>query len=212
MVQSSHSLTLYVGGASCGKSELAEERVCSLAPVRLYVATLMPADVWSRERVERHARRRGEGWITVEAGADLVSALEAHPEAGAVLVDGLGPWVSAHLCGLHKTAGGDGCEPASATGAAGAAEDGTAFSLSSLERAEEAFLAALSRRRRPVVVVSEETGLGLVPPDPLTRVFVERMGRLNRRVAGLADRVRFVSCGLVLELKGFSGTSGRRSR
>ena len=59
----------------------------------------------------------------------------------------------------------------------------------------------LQESSRPVVVVSEEVGLGLVPTDPLARMFTEILGRANQLLAGIAQRVIFVSCGLELVLK-----------
>ena len=65
----------------------------------------------------------------------------------------------------------------------------------------EAFFAALPALTRPLVVVSEEAGLGLVPADPLSRRFRDILGRSNQRLAACANRVQLVSCGLALRLK-----------
>ncbi len=64
-----------------------------------------------------------------------------------------------------------------------------------------ALLEALARRRRPTVLVSNETGMGLVPATPLGRRFREAQGQLNQEVARVADRVVFVAAGLPLALK-----------
>jgi adenosylcobinamide kinase/adenosylcobinamide-phosphate guanylyltransferase len=61
--------------------------------------------------------------------------------------------------------------------------------------------AALERRQAPVVLVSNEVGLGLVPETPLGRAFRDEAGRLNQRVAALADRVLFMVAGLPLTVK-----------
>jgi adenosylcobinamide kinase/adenosylcobinamide-phosphate guanylyltransferase len=63
-------------------------------------------------------------------------------------------------------------------------------------------LEALRAARAPVVLVSNEVGLGLVPDTPLGRAFRDEAGRLNHRVAALAGRVVFVAAGLPLYLKG----------
>ena len=71
-----------------------------------------------------------------------------------------------------------------------------------VEHESEALLGALRDACGPVVLVSNEVGLGLVPETPLGRQFRDEAGRLNQAVAALADRVVFVAAGLPLVLKG----------
>ena len=65
----------------------------------------------------------------------------------------------------------------------------------------DALLDALAGRGRQTVLVSNETGMGLVPSTPLGRRFREAQGQLNEQVARIADRVVFVAAGLPLVLK-----------
>ena len=53
----------------------------------------------------------------------------------------------------------------------------------------------------PVVLISNEVGLGLVPEAPLGRAFRDQAGRLNQTIARKADRVVFIAAGLPLILK-----------
>ena len=66
----------------------------------------------------------------------------------------------------------------------------------------EALVAALVAARQPVILVSNEVGLGLVPETPLGRAFRDAQGRLNQRMAEVVAEVRFVAAGLPLVLKG----------
>jgi len=87
-------ITLVLGGARSGKSEVAERIAARLPAPVTYVATLVPGDDDPdlAERIEAHRARRPAGWRTVEAGPELPALLRSVP--GPVLVDGLGPWVA----------------------------------------------------------------------------------------------------------------------
>lgn len=108
-------ITLVLGGARSGKSAVAESLAGRLAPPVTYIATLeVGDDADLAARVEGHRARRPPGWRTIEAGADLPVVLRA--VEGSVLVDSLGPWVSAapgmavdaaELCRALTARGGD---------------------------------------------------------------------------------------------------------
>lgn len=174
-------LTLVLGGARSGKSALAERLTLAAAgDVRpLYVATAEAFDDEMRDRIARHRTDRGAGWVTVEAPADPAGAIAAAAEAGAVLLDCLTIW---------------------------------AATLMHLERdpdTETARLIAAARDLgRPVVMVANEVGLGIVPDNALARRFRDVAGRMNQQVAAAADRVIFVAAGLPLVLKGPSFGAG----
>jgi adenosylcobinamide kinase / adenosylcobinamide-phosphate guanylyltransferase len=87
-------ITLVLGGARSGKSEVGERLAAALGPAVTYVATASvdPADEEWVRRIEAHRARRPPAWTTVEASADLAAVLVAL--AGPVLVDSLGAWVA----------------------------------------------------------------------------------------------------------------------
>jgi adenosyl cobinamide kinase/adenosyl cobinamide phosphate guanylyltransferase len=86
-------ITLLLGGARSGKSELAEQMAASLpAPVTFVATADAGADEDFARRIEDHKRRRPADWRTVESGPELVEALR--PLSGTVLVDSLGTWVA----------------------------------------------------------------------------------------------------------------------
>ena len=165
--------TLVLGGARSGKSVFAERLVddSDLAPV--YLATATAGDDEMRLRIDHHRARRGPHWHTVEEPLDLVGALcRERARERAVLVDCLTLWLS-NL--MHA-----GRDPAT----------------------ESARLADWLRAASgPIVLVSNEVGLGLVPETPLGRSFRDAQGRLNQDVAAAVSDVVFVAAGLPLWLK-----------
>ncbi|HFD15979.1 MAG TPA: bifunctional adenosylcobinamide kinase/adenosylcobinamide-phosphate guanylyltransferase [Rhodospirillales bacterium] len=156
-----------------GKSRRAEDLVAASGLARVYLATAVAGDTEMEARIAAHRRRRGRDWRTVEVPLRLPEAIlaESRPDR-ILLVDCLTLWLTNLL--MAK------------------AEPATAF-----ERLAE----ALAARRGPVVLVSNEVGLGVVPADPLGRRFVDLAGDLHRRLAALADRVELVVAGLPLVLK-----------
>lgn len=166
-------LTLVVGGARSGKSAFAEGLITATPRPRRYIATAEAWDDEMRARIAAHRTDRGGDWTTVEAPLDLAAALaQARPDE-AVLVDCATLWLTNHLLAEHDLA----AETA-------------------------ALLAALRACAAPVVIVSNETGWGIVPENALARRFRDEQGRLNQRLAAEAALVVTVIAGLPLALKG----------
>jgi adenosylcobinamide kinase/adenosylcobinamide-phosphate guanylyltransferase len=166
-------LALVIGGARSGKSSFAEGLVVGSGRPRRYIAT---AEAWDDEmhaRISRHQRDRGADWTTVEAPLDLVAALAQASADEAVLIDCATLWLTNHLLAEHD-----------------------------LHTEGTALLAALAECAAPVVIVSNETGWGIVPDNALARRFRDAQGRLNQRLAAQAELVVTVIAGLPLVLKG----------
>jgi adenosyl cobinamide kinase/adenosyl cobinamide phosphate guanylyltransferase len=91
-------ITLVLGGARSGKSEVAERLAAALAGDGgvVYLATGEPTDDDMAARIAAHRDRRPPEWRTVEVGGDLVDALRREDGGGVALVDSLGTWVAAH--------------------------------------------------------------------------------------------------------------------
>jgi adenosylcobinamide kinase/adenosylcobinamide-phosphate guanylyltransferase len=165
--------TLVLGGARSGKSAFAEQLIGDSGLVRIYLATATAGDDEMRSRIAHHRVQRGDGWITVEEPLALVDALTREAAPGrAVLVECLTLWLS---------------------------------NLMFAERDPEIEARRLARflgiAKQPVVLVSNEVGLGLVPERPLGRSFRDAQGRLNQIVAATVPNVVFIAAGLPLWLK-----------
>jgi adenosylcobinamide kinase/adenosylcobinamide-phosphate guanylyltransferase len=172
--------TLVLGGASSGKSRIAEALLAA-EPSVLYAATgpspdpRQPDPDWA-ERIRRHRQRRPSWWRTWE-GHDL-SGLVA--ETGPpVLVDSLGGWLTGALdrCGAWD------------------AEEGWRTRL-----AEEvnALVEAWRQTSREVVAVAEEVGAGIVPATSAGRLFREELGALTQRLAAESEELVVVAAGRIV--------------
>jgi len=177
-VSSLPPVCLVLGGARSGKSVHAERLVTGslhgAAPQpAVYVATAQAGDVEMATRIMAHRSRRGAAWTTIEEPLKLGEALQAAAGHGQpVLVDCLTLWLSNLM-----QAGAD------------------------LDEATDELVLALEDYAQPVVFVSNEVGLGIVPETPLGRAFRDAQGRLNIRVAERADRVILMAAGLPLIMK-----------
>jgi adenosylcobinamide kinase / adenosylcobinamide-phosphate guanylyltransferase len=167
------------GGARSGKSRFAMERALALGKHGVFIATAEESDDEMRARIARHREERGARLRTVEAPVDLPAALEdavgGAPHTDVILVDCLTLWLSNLLV-------------------PGATADAV------LRRVED-LRAVIARRRVPIVVVTNEVGMGLVPDTPLGRVFRDVAGLAHQRLARDADEIHVGVLGLMLRLR-----------
>ena len=166
-------VTLILGGARSGKSRHAESLVDRHPGRRVYLATAEILDDEMAARVKAHRDRRDSDWKTVEEPLELARALKAETEQGAaVLVDCLTLWLG-NLLGKARDA----------------------------EAEIAGLIDAVHQFGGPVVFVSNEVGLGIVPDNALARRFRDLAGILHQRLAEKADRVLFIAAGLPMTLK-----------
>jgi adenosylcobinamide kinase / adenosylcobinamide-phosphate guanylyltransferase len=164
---------LTLGGARSGKSFYARKLVEAAASTRLYIATGVAGDDEMAARIDRHRAERGEGWTTLEAPRDLVGALAAEARKGrAVVVDCLTFWLA-----------------------------NLAFACDDIAAETQRLCDTVGELQGPVVFVSNEVGLGIVPQTPLGRDFRDWQGRLNQQMAVACDAVVFIAAGLPIPLK-----------
>jgi adenosylcobinamide kinase/adenosylcobinamide-phosphate guanylyltransferase len=167
------ALTLVLGGARSGKSRYAERLVLGSGLAPAYVATAEALDDEMAARIAAHRARRGESWRTVEEPLDLAGALdrECRPDR-AVLVDCVTLWLTNLMMRQRPV-------------------------LAETARLVE----LLPRLAGPLVLVSNEVGLGVVPTDAMARAFVDHIGSLHQTIAEQADVVVLMAAGLPLHLK-----------
>lgn len=173
-VQRSEQISaLVLGGARSGKSAYAEMMVLEYGDAPHYVATSQIFDTEMEQRVQHHQNRRGSRWSVTEEPLNLCTAIKNAPsDSSAILVDCLTLWLS---------------------------------NLMHHERDVEAEIADLldfiPKISKPIVFVSNEVGMSIVPENALARAFRDYQGRLNRKLAAKVDRVDFIAAGLPVNLK-----------
>ena len=166
------AVILITGGARSGKSKRAEMRTRAFPGQPVYVATAEALDAEMETRIAMHRARRGTDWIEREVPLDLVESLLATDGGGARLVDCLTLWLS-NLMHAERD----------------------------WEREVSELAAALLRLKSPVVLVTNEVGLGIVPDNALARSFRDAAGIMNQTIADVADEAEFVVAGLPMKLK-----------
>lgn len=168
---------LFLGGVRSGKSRLAERHAHESALDVVYIATARPGDdAELRERICLHRENRPANWLLVEEPYELAATLRTHAAGQrCLLIDCLTLWLTNLLC----------------------TKDASVFA-----RERDALLQTLPGLPGHIILVGNETGLGVVPLGELTRRFVDEAGRLHQDLAQRCDRVIFTIAGLPLLMKG----------
>ncbi|MEX0970584.1 MAG: bifunctional adenosylcobinamide kinase/adenosylcobinamide-phosphate guanylyltransferase [Paracoccaceae bacterium] len=166
-------ISLILGGASSGKSAFAEQLVLKSGRKPVYIATCTADDAEMQARIQRHRERRDGRWRELEVPLELANALGWIAADEIVLVDCMTLWLS-NLMEAQRD----------------------------VDEALALFLRQMHVCAQPVVLVSNELGMGLVPETSLGRRFRDQQGKINQSLAKAADTVTFVAAGLPLSLKG----------
>lgn len=162
---------LVLGGARSGKSAYGERLIEESRLRPVYLATAEARDEEMAARIAHHKARR-KGWRTVEEPLELAGALGTVEAGEAVLVDCLTLWLS-NLMAADRD----------------------------IEAEAAGLLRALPQCAGPVVFISNEVGLGIVPDNALARRFRDEAGRLHQRIAAEVDAVIGMMAGLPMVFK-----------
>lgn len=165
------------GGARSGKSRLAEQLAAGYGAPLGYIATGQAGDGEMVERIARHLARRGPDWQTMEEPLDLVGVIRGHDgHFRVLLVDCVTLWLTNLLLKY----------------------DDATQALAEVRALVELFPVI----QTPLILVSNEVGMGIVPDNRLGRTFRDLAGEANELLAAAADEVHVIFAGLPLKLKG----------
>jgi adenosyl cobinamide kinase/adenosyl cobinamide phosphate guanylyltransferase len=168
-------MTLLLGGARSGKSELSVRLAAASDRSVVVVATAEGRDDEMAERIRRHREARPSSWTTVEEPLALGRAVRGLPPDAFVVLDCLSLWASNAI-------------------EAGTTDDGIVDEARAVAQ-------TLARRGSPAVVISNEVGLGIVPVNALARRYRDLLGRVNVAFADAATTTYFVVAGRALPLQ-----------
>lgn len=174
--------TIFItGGARSGKSTFAEKLAQGFGAPLGYLATAQTLDSEMHGRVRHHRERRGEEWKTIEEPVYLSKVLTScDGQYKAILVDCLTLWISNLLFKYED------------------AEGNIEVQIhDDVQRLKDTLQGMVT----PVVLVSNEVGMGIVPDNRLARIFRDIAGRANQIIAAAADEVHVVISGIPLKLK-----------
>lgn len=183
---------LIVGGARSGKSTYAERIVKTYSEKVLYIATAIVTDADMQARIDKHIAQRPTYWSTIERfkGFETLHHEAVFHNAQVILLDCLTIMMTNLMFDEENV-------------------DYEHILPERLERIEQKILLEVKQlidqvRRfdKTLIIVSNEVGLGLVPPYKLGNYFRDISGRVNQYVAEISDEVTFVAVGLPLKLKG----------
>jgi adenosylcobinamide kinase/adenosylcobinamide-phosphate guanylyltransferase len=181
---------LVTGGARSGKSRFAEQFMRDLSGPVLYLATSKITDEEMALRVKKHRQSRPAEWDTIESYRNLgkIVSEKGHSYQG-ILLDCITIMVTNLLFDVPEM-------------------QQEEISMDGAEKAEKMILqeaadliAAIKASSATVVMVTNELGSGIVPDNPVARIFRDIAGRVNQYLASQVDEVYLAVCGLSMRLK-----------
>jgi adenosylcobinamide kinase/adenosylcobinamide-phosphate guanylyltransferase len=176
-------ITLLLGGARSGKSSHAQSLAEATGKPVTFLATAQALDEEMSRRIQKHRAERPAGWVTLEAPCDLAAHVP-QIKTDVVVLDCVTLLVSNLLMQFAK-------------------EDlvDEAPFIQAVKKEMEDLLAAIHEQNQEWFIVSNELGLGLVPPYQMGRVYRDALGWANQRLAREADAVLFMVAGIPMVLK-----------
>ncbi len=169
--------TLVIGGCRSGKSSHALELADRTGrDGKIFVATCVPQDEEMHQRVENHQKERGAEWRTVEAPLAIAQVITDYgPQAQTILIDCLTLWTSNLL--MEKS------------------------ELEYIRDQADTLAAAVKKSACSIILVANEVGLGIVPDNPLARLFRDAAGMVNQIMAQACERVVMTVAGIPVTIK-----------
>ena len=183
MATNSSPITLILGGARSGKSSYAQSLAEESGKTVAFIATAQALDEEMSARIQKHRAERSVDWETLEIPVGIASHAQ-QIRSDVVILDCVTLLVSNLLMQFVKDD----------------LVDERPFMLAVQKEIDELLL-VVREQKRSWIIVSNELGLGLVPPYQMGRVYRDGLGWANQRLAREADKVIFMVAGIPTVIK-----------
>ena len=180
------NLTLILGGARSGKSSFAEQLAAKLGGSVSYIATAQALDQEMHARIKQHKSNRPSNWKTMEIATDIANKLgENIYHSNVILLDCITLLVSNHIMRSSSDIN----------------QPNEIEAKKSVSEEIESLITTIQGRSSHWIIVSNEVGMGLVPPYPSGRLYRDLLGWANQQLAEAADHVYFMVSGIPWKIK-----------
>jgi len=178
---------LIIGGARSGKSHFAQELALKSAQPVLFVATAVAGDEEMRQRIEEHRKARPATWSTVEVTTHIGNRIHRKiGKAKTVIVDCITLLVN-NIFSQYS-------DPTAESIDAPLIEKGVMAEIDELVN-------CINQVNATFIIVTNEVGLGLVPANPMGRLYRDLLGRANQILAQHADEIYLMVAGIPMLIK-----------
>ena len=191
-------LTLVTGGARSGKSSFGESILGNMKGKILYIATAQAFDDEMKDRIKKHQQDRPSNWTTLEGYKDLADKIQPYKgKVSGVFLDCITIMVTNLM--LDEDVNWDNISP----------EEANEIEKKIMREIKQ-LIKATKELEVPVVFVTNEIGMGIVPENKMSRIFRDIAGRMNQYLGREVDKVYLVVCGVPIKIKGEGvGKNGR---
>jgi adenosylcobinamide kinase/adenosylcobinamide-phosphate guanylyltransferase len=180
-------ITLLIGGAGSGKSHFAQELALKLGGPVLFVATATAGDEEMLQRIDQHRRKRPPDWSTLEVTTDIGKNISKKIGGARVVIVDCITLLANNIFSQYSDQAG---EPTSIP-----------LIEKRLNAEIEGLIKGTSHVAAHFIIVTNEVGLGLVPPSRLGRLYRDLLAKANQRLAEAADEVYLMVAGLAVAIK-----------
>ena len=166
------------GGARSGKSKLALKLAKKFGKNVVFLATALPKDKEMAKRIKIHRKKRPEDWKTVVEDKNLLKVIKEEIKESfcrLLIIDCLTLFISNLLL----------------------SDEGEEEILKQIKE----IMKLLQKAKYTTIIVSNEVGSGIVPPNKLARKFRDVAGLANQVVAKEVDEVYLVVAGIPIKIK-----------